>query len=92
MQGGRHTNTHQATVSHNKHACRRGAAYGLAGVVKGLQIRAFTEYGILATLKSSLTDKVRGFRVESWGFEIQASGFRVWGLGLGCEPGSAALK
>ena len=40
-------------------ACRKGAAYGLAGVVKGLQIRALNEYSILATLKSSLTDKVR---------------------------------
>ena len=34
-------------------------------MVKGLQIRAFNEYGILATLKSSLTDKV-----GASGFEI----------------------
>lgn len=38
---------------------RRGAAHGLAGAVKGLNIRALNEYGILDALKKGLDDKVR---------------------------------
>ena len=38
-------------------ACRKGAAFGLAGVVKGLGISAVNGYGILATLKTALDDK-----------------------------------
>ena len=37
---------------------RRGAAHGLAGMVKGLNIRALNEYGILQALQKGLDDKV----------------------------------
>ena len=36
---------------------RKGAAYGIAGVVSGLKISAINGYGILDTLKASLEDK-----------------------------------
>ena len=37
---------------------RRGAAHGLAGAIKGLNIRALNEYGVLDALKKGLDDKV----------------------------------
>lgn len=38
------------------YVCRKGAAHGLAGVVKGLQIRALNEYSILEALQKGLDD------------------------------------
>ena len=38
--------------------CRKGAAYGIAGVVKGLGISAINGYGILGAFKNALEDKV----------------------------------
>ena len=38
--------------------CRKGAAYGLAGIVKGLRISAVNGFGILSTLLTALEDKV----------------------------------
>lgn len=38
--------------------CRKGAAYGLAGMVSGLKISAINGFGILDALKASLEDKV----------------------------------
>lgn len=40
-----------------KYAARRGAAYGLAGIVKGKGISALREYRIMSTLKSAIENK-----------------------------------
>jgi hypothetical protein len=40
-----------------KYAARRGAAYGLAGVVKGKGVCALREYRIMSTLKSAIENK-----------------------------------
>lgn len=40
-----------------KYAARRGAAYGLAGVVKGTGISALREYRIMSTLKGAFENK-----------------------------------
>ncbi|KAI0657693.1 ARM repeat-containing protein [Cubamyces menziesii] len=41
------------------YAARRGAAYGLAGVVKGLGISAIKEYNLIERLKAAADDKKR---------------------------------
>ncbi|KAI9344272.1 armadillo-type protein [Obelidium mucronatum] len=40
-----------------KYAERRGAAYGIAGAVKGRGISSLKEYGIMASLKDAIEDK-----------------------------------
>lgn len=40
-----------------KYASRRGAAYGLAGIVKGKGVSALREYRIMSTLKSAIENK-----------------------------------
>ncbi|KAL8830579.1 MAG: hypothetical protein Q9170_005670 [Blastenia crenularia] len=40
-----------------KYAARRGAAYGLAGVISGRGLSALREYRIMSTLRSALEDK-----------------------------------
>ncbi|KAL8902088.1 MAG: hypothetical protein Q9207_004884 [Kuettlingeria erythrocarpa] len=40
-----------------KYAARRGAAYGLAGVISGRGVSALREYRIMSTLKSALENK-----------------------------------
>ena len=40
-----------------KYAVRRGAAYGLAGIVKGKGVSALREYRITSTLKSAINNK-----------------------------------
>ena len=40
-----------------KYAARRGAAYGLAGIVKGKGVSALREYRIMSTLKSAIENK-----------------------------------
>lgn len=37
--------------------CRRGGAYGIAGVVKGLGIAALRGHGIMASLKTAIENK-----------------------------------
>ncbi len=37
--------------------CRRGAAYGLAGIVKGLGVSAVNGFGIMDALKAALDDQ-----------------------------------
>ncbi|TIC67402.1 ARM repeat-containing protein [Wallemia mellicola] len=44
-------------INAEKYAARRGAAYGLAGVVKGAGLSSFKEFDILRTLKKSAEDK-----------------------------------
>ena len=41
----------------NKYASRRGAAYGLAGVVKGRGLQCFSEYDLMDKLKDAAGDK-----------------------------------
>lgn len=40
-----------------KYGERRGAAFGLAGVVKGFRISCLKKYGIVTVLRQSLTDR-----------------------------------
>jgi hypothetical protein len=40
-----------------KYGERRGAAFGLAGVVKGFRITSLKKYGIAATLQQALADR-----------------------------------
>ncbi|KZT22524.1 ARM repeat-containing protein [Neolentinus lepideus HHB14362 ss-1] len=42
-----------------KYAARRGAAYGLAGVLKGVGISAMTEYNVLGRIREAASDKKR---------------------------------
>jgi hypothetical protein len=44
-------------LTSKKYASRRGAAYGLAGIVSGKGIGALREYRILATLKGAIENK-----------------------------------
>ncbi|TIA90061.1 hypothetical protein E3P99_01792 [Wallemia hederae] len=44
-------------INAEKYAARRGAAYGLAGVVKGAGLSSFKQFDILRTLKKSAEDK-----------------------------------
>lgn len=46
-------------------ACRKGAAYGVAGVTKGLGISAVNGFGILETIKDALEDKVCSIKPSS---------------------------
>jgi tetrahydromethanopterin S-methyltransferase subunit C len=39
------------------HVCRRGAAYGLSGVVKGLGLMSMKNAGIMDALKAAVEDK-----------------------------------
>lgn len=41
----------------DKYGERRGAAFGLAGVVKGLGIPSLKRYGIMDALKAGVEDK-----------------------------------
>lgn len=47
-----------------KYGERRGAAYGLAGVVKGCGVSALKEYHIMSSLKEAVEDKKRPERRE----------------------------
>ena len=42
------------------YAERRGAAFGLAGVVKGLGIPSLKQHGVMAALQAAVEDKTRG--------------------------------
>ncbi|KAJ3285913.1 translational activator of GCN4, partial [Blyttiomyces sp. JEL0837] len=55
-----------------KYAERRGAAYGLAGVVKGRGIGSLKEYGIMTALKEAIEDKKRIERREGALFAFEA--------------------
>ncbi|CAM6126914.1 unnamed protein product [Calypogeia fissa] len=55
----------------DKYGERRGAAFGLAGVVKGLGLSALKRYGIMDTLKAGVEDKASAKTREGalYGFE-----------------------
>ena len=42
----------------DKYGERRGAAFGLAGVVKGFRISCLKKYGIVAVLQEGLLDRL----------------------------------
>lgn len=42
----------------DKYGERRGAAFGLAGVVKGFGISSLKKYGIVAVLQEGLLDRL----------------------------------
>lgn len=47
----------QTLTTAHKYADRRGAAYGLAGVIRGCGVVGLKEFGIIAQLRSSMGDK-----------------------------------
>lgn len=47
----------------DKYGERRGAAFGLAGVVKGFGISCLKKYGIVAVLREGLVDR---FVLQHW--------------------------
>jgi hypothetical protein len=54
----------------DKYAERRGAAFGVAGLVKGLGISSLKQYGIMDTLKAGVEDKAPRTREGAlFGFE-----------------------
>ncbi|KAJ3197163.1 translational activator of GCN4 [Irineochytrium annulatum] len=55
-----------------KYGDRRGAAYGLAGVVRGRGITALKEFGIMSSLKEAVEDKKRPERREGALFAFEA--------------------
>jgi hypothetical protein len=62
MQGVRHERAacgvrHGFLACLTRPQCRRGAALGLAGIVKGLGISAINGYGILDALKAAMDDQ-----------------------------------
>ncbi|KAJ3405592.1 translational activator of GCN4, partial [Chytridiales sp. JEL 0842] len=60
-----------------KYAERRGAAYGLAGVVRGRGISALKEYGIMNSLKDAVEDKKKIERREGALFAYEALSFSL---------------
>ena len=44
-------------MNSDKYGERRGAAFGLAGVVKGFGISCLKKYGIAAAIRESLADR-----------------------------------
>lgn len=56
---------HQLLESEN-YGERKGAAYGLAGLVKGMGILALKQLDIMNTLTSAIQDKKNYKRREGW--------------------------
>jgi hypothetical protein len=46
-------------VEAEKYAARRGAAYGLAGIIKGTGLRGFKQFGVMNRLRAATEDKKR---------------------------------
>lgn len=61
----------------SSHRFRRGAAFGLAGVVKGLGIGCLKNFGVLDTLKAAVQDKGGADGKEGalgWGGVVESGG------------------
>jgi hypothetical protein len=52
--------------------CRKGAAFGLAGIVKGLGVSSVNGYGILDALKGALDDQGSADAREGALFALEA--------------------
>jgi hypothetical protein len=50
----------------DKYGERRGAAFGLAGVVKGFGISCLKKYGIVAVLQEGLVDRLLATVPYKW--------------------------
>lgn len=59
-------------MQHKKYAARRGAAYGLAGMVKGKGISALRQFRIMSALKAATEDKKNADRRQGamMGYEL----------------------
>lgn len=47
----------------DKYGERRGAAFGLAGVVRGFGLSCLKNYGIVAALRDGLADRYEGYHL-----------------------------
>lgn len=56
----------QLLLESDKYAERKGAAYGLAGLVKGLGILSLKQQEIMTTLTDAIQDKKNFRRREGW--------------------------
>lgn len=59
----------QLLLESDKYAERKGAAYGLAGLVKGLGILSLKQQEIMSTLTDAIQDKKNTRRREGEGYE-----------------------
>lgn len=59
----------QLLLESDKYAERKGAAYGLAGLVKGLGILSLKQQEIMTTLTDAIQDK-KNFRRREGGFDL----------------------
>ena len=61
------------TDYHRRCICsRRGAAFGLAGIIKGLGVSAINKYGTMDTLKKALDDQASADAREGALFAFEA--------------------
>ena len=65
----------QLLLESDKYAERKGAAYGLAGLVKGLGILALKQQEIMSTLTEAIQDK-KNFRRREGGIKIKLEPFK----------------
>lgn len=65
----------QLLLESDKYAERKGAAYGLAGLVKGLGILSLKQLEIMATLTDGIQDKKNFRRREGEGRLINMNSF-----------------
>ncbi|CAO1627100.1 unnamed protein product [Sympodiomycopsis kandeliae] len=66
-----------------KYAERRGAAYGLAGLIKGRGISAMSEFGVMQQLSQAITDKTNASTRQS---AVECYGILAASLGRLFEP------
>lgn len=67
----------QLLLESDKYAERKGAAYGLAGLVKGLGILSLKQQEIMTTLTDAIQDKKNFRRREGWFDQHQTFCFSV---------------
>ncbi len=82
------TRTRKCVCSH-----RRGAAFGLAGIIKGLGVSALNQYGTMDTLRKALDDQANADAREGALFAFECMCERLGrygptGLKLPCEEAS----
>ncbi|KAI8808576.1 armadillo-type protein [Cladochytrium replicatum] len=72
-----------------KYGERRGAAYGLAGVVKGRGISALKDYGIMQALKEAVEDKKNVHKREGAMFAFETLSYS---LGRFSDPAASLIE